>query len=192
MKRLIIDTATKNLYLALVDGETLLKEIKVVGERDHSQNIMIKIQEILKETTLNNIDEIIVGVGPGSYTGVRIGVTVAKMLAWSKDIKLYSVSSLLLMSSGYNGVVLSYIDARRGNAFVALFDNHKQIINDEHTSFKEYVDNINQKYSKYTLVTEDNFNVDVRYVINNAVLINNVHSLVPNYLRETEAERNLK
>lgn len=181
MNSLIIDTATKNLYVGLYGKEK--KEILEVG-KNHAAVLMKKIDEILGESKLDNIDEIIVGVGPGSYTGVRVGVVVAKMLAWTKKIPLKEVSSLYIECSGYDGIRSVSIDARRGNAFCAIYDNDDSLILDE------ALRSVNE-FTKVGLdITEDNYKPNMEKIIKKATLVNDPHSLVPNYLRKTEAERN--
>ena len=83
MYSLILDSATKNLYICLIKDEIVLEEIYIKGQNDHSKNIVSKLDLILKNNNIESkdLDEIIVGYGPGSYTGVRMAVTVGKMLA---------------------------------------------------------------------------------------------------------------
>ena len=113
MKSLIVDSSTKILYVALVEDNVILYENYLKGENNHSENIVYCIDEALKQNnfSVDNLDRIIVGYGPGSYTGVRMAVAVCKMLAVFKQKPLYKISTLLLMSSGYCGAVKATIDA---------------------------------------------------------------------------------
>ena len=124
MKSLIVDSSTKILYVALVEDNVILYENYLKGENNHSENIVYCIDEALKQNnfSVDNLDRIIVGYGPGSYTGVRMAVAVCKMLAVFKQKPLYKISTLLLMASGYCGVVKATIDARRGKCFGAVYD----------------------------------------------------------------------
>ena len=118
-----------------------------------------------------------------------MAVTVAKMLAvFKKNIKLYTISTLKLIASNYKGVVLSSIDARRGNCFGAIIDikNNKYIVEEALISYDELKNN-NYEFE----ANEGDFKVDPIFVINNKELVETPHLLVPNYLRDTEAERNL-
>ena len=83
MYSLILDSATKILYVALIKDNETLYESYIEGKNDHAKNIVAKVDEALKKSniTVNELNEVIVGIGPGSYTGVRMAVTVAKMLA---------------------------------------------------------------------------------------------------------------
>ena len=191
MYSLILDSSTKKLYVCLVSDNKILFEKYIEGRNDHAKNIVATIDEALKSAEIDSdkLNEIIVGVGPGSYTGVRMAVAVAKMMAvFKKNIKLYTISTLKLMSSNKKGLVLASIDARRGNCFGMIIDNDnlKYVVNEGLISYDEL------KNNKYDVeVTENDFVVDPFYVINNKQLVSEPHLLVPNYLRDTEAERNI-
>ena len=190
MYSLIIDSATKILYVALVNDDNILYENYISGKNDHAKNIVSKIDEALKlnNITTDNLDEVIVGVGPGSYTGVRMAITVAKMMATFKHIKLYKISTLKLISSGYKCKVLAMIDARRNNSFAAILDNS----NNEYILKEGMYENDILLQNEYDYkVTEESYLVDPLFVIKNKEYVENYHLLVPNYLRDTEAERNL-
>lgn len=196
LKQLIIDTATKYIFLSLVIDGVEKQHFYEVGINNHSVTIIPYLQKMLEneEIKLQEIDEIIVGVGPGSYTGVRIGVTVAKMIAYLNNLSLYKVSSLALMASSSNKpYVLALIDARRGNAFMGLYAN-----SDEKLSMVK--DDCLQNIEKFKTSLEIDFEVveegkpDVNKILKSNILIkvDDVHSLTPNYLQVTEAERNLR
>lgn len=186
MYSLIVDTATKNLYIALVFNDTIITEYLNRESKEHSQNIMPQIKCILDGKNLKpkDLGSIYVGIGPGSYTGVRIGVAVCKMLAYTLDIPLYQFSSLYAMSSSLE-CACPYIDARRGNAFCGIFENGKPVLEEALRGLDEF-----KSLAKYRLVSEDEFCPSWRNIMANSVLVN-PHACVPNYLRETEAERNL-
>ncbi len=188
MYKLLIDTATKNLYLCLVNNDLIVDERYIIGKNDHSKNLVNNIEDILnkEKITINDLDSIICGVGPGSYTGVRMGVTVAKMFCAFSKVKLYQVSSLYMMSSYYEENNIAMIDARRGNGFCAVIKGDEIIL--EALLVKE---EISKDYPNYLIVDEEMYKVNPFKVINKSVLVNNPHSLVPNYLRDTEAERNI-
>ncbi len=190
MYSLILDSATKRLYCSLVNNHKILFEKYIDGKNDHAKYVVSVVEEALKENKLNidNIDELIVGIGPGSYTGVRMAVTVMKMFSVFKNIKLYKISTLKLMSSGYKGIVLSYIDARHGNVFASIYNTEKnKYIKNEAIYLLDEL-----KEEDYEAeFNEDNYQVDPFYVIENKEEVKNPDLLVPNYLRDTEAERNL-
>ena len=190
MYTLILDSATKTLYVALLKDNNVLKEIYLEGRNDHAKNIVLKVEEILNENNIKafDLDDIIVGIGPGSYTGVRMAVTVCKMLSVFGNKNLYSISTLKLMASGYKGNVLTRIDARRGNSFgmVLNTNNDEYVLNEGMYDTNQLLNN-SHDYD----VTEDNMKVDPVYCLRHRVKVDEPHLLVPNYLRDTEAERNL-
>jgi tRNA threonylcarbamoyladenosine biosynthesis protein TsaB len=121
---LLIDTATDVLYVAMVKDHQLVYTFKEKGDKDHAVKLMPHVIEAFEQSSIasTDLDGIVVGEGPGSYTGVRMGVVVAKMLALEWNLPLYKVSSLLLMVSGQNGWVAPVIDARRDHVFGAVYE----------------------------------------------------------------------
>ena len=192
MISLIIDTSTKYLYIALVKDTEILGEKIFEGSKNHAGNSVYQIDLLLKEHNLktSDLDNVYCGYGPGSYTGVRISVTIAKMLASFGNINLYSISSLFLAGSGYdNKNVAVMFDARRGNSFCACYGQN--YIEDKLRSNEEFLNTINE-FNDLVIVNESNFKVNPLKVINNSVEVKDIESFIPNYLRITEAEYNLK
>ena len=146
LKRLVIDSATKFLYIALFDNENKVSEFYESGHNDHSVKLMTEIEKMFVKESIKvkDLDEIIVGIGPGSYTGLRIGVVVAKMFAWNNNIPVKTVSSLALMASSNDSVnlLLVEIDARRGNSFLGVYKNDgkglKLVAEEQLTNLEEY------------------------------------------------------
>lgn len=192
MKTLILDSATKLLYTALIDEKTVLYESYIKGQNDHAKSIFVEIEKACTQAKINlaDVDRVIVGVGPGSYTGVRMAVTVGKMMAtMGKNIDLYQISTLLLMASGKHGIIESTIDARHGNCFGCIYDmDQKTYLHREELVEKTVLD----AYEVTDKVTEEDFQVDPFVVVKLAAFVEEPHLLVPNYLRETEAERKFK
>ena len=189
MYSLILDSSTKILYTAIVKDENVVFESYIEGRNDHAKNIVDIIDKGLKKNNIEakNLDEVVVGYGPGSYTGVRMAVSVAKMISSFMDKPLYTISTLKLMASGSKGIVLSMIDARRNNSFGMIIDmnTNSYIKNEALYSNSELLE------SKYDVVVNDaSYKVDPLYVLKNKELVENKDLLTPNYLRETEAERN--
>lgn len=130
-----IETATKNCSVSLAkNGETVLcKEIAEQGY-SHAEKLHVFIDEILKETGISASDlkAIAVSKGPGSYTGLRIGVSAAKGLCYALGIPLISVDTLQVLANTLsieNGLIVPMIDARRMEVYSAVFDaNHNKIM----------------------------------------------------------------
>ena len=190
MNALILDSSTKLLYVCLVQDNQIIYEKYIEGKNDHAKNIVFCVDAALKKAKLEveNLDKMIVGYGPGSYTGVRMAVTVGKMISTFKHVPLYTISTLQLMASGGNGICKASIDARRGNAFSCVLDldKNEMILKEGLYSYE-----VLGGYSCNQQVKEDSFVVDPFYCIKHCTLVEEPHLLVPNYLRETEAERNL-
>jgi tRNA threonylcarbamoyladenosine biosynthesis protein TsaB len=196
LKRLVIDSASKFLYVALYNDLECLGKYYAEGNNDHSVKLMSEIERIFvsNNVKVKDLDEIIVGVGPGSYTGLRIGVVVAKMFAWNNNIPVKTVSSLAMFasSSTIDGLILTEIDARRGNSFLGLYRKAGKniVLEDEEklTNLENYKESIEEDFE---VINKGEPNIEV--ILNSDVLtlVSDIHGLNPNYLRITEAERNL-
>lgn len=191
MKTLILDSSTKILYTSLIIDGNVVYETYIEGQNDHAKSIVYEIDLACKKAGIKvlDLDSVIVGIGPGSYTGVRMAVSVGKMITTlEKDIKLYKISSLVLMASGYDGLVRATIDARRGNCFGCVFNTlNNEFIVDETLIERVKLEQINVDY----LVNENQYKVNPLKVLELSELVLEPRTLVPNYLRDTEAERNL-
>lgn len=206
MKSLLIDTSDQVLSIAVTD-EVILGEINLNIKRTHSQTLMPYIADLLNlvKVKKNELERIIVSNGPGSYTGVRIGVTVAKTLAVALNLPLYTVSSLFVMAAGYRGVVAPVIDARRGNVYGAIYEldgtSFDVMKEPEHMNFSAFDEEV-KKYGAQIIMNtsiQKNFEADVTHVMSRignvvnyegALVPANAHEVVPEYLRVSEAERN--
>ncbi|MBN2505050.1 MAG: tRNA (adenosine(37)-N6)-threonylcarbamoyltransferase complex dimerization subunit type 1 TsaB [Bacilli bacterium] len=193
-KRLAIDTATKYVYLSLVIDDKEHEHVYQEGINNHSVTIIPLLVEMLERhnLTLKNIDEIIVGIGPGSYTGVRIGVSIAKMIGYLNNVRVSTVSSLALLASrSDNEYVVPMIDARRGNAFVACLRQKQGIlhyvIDDSLENRDEFLEKLEHPYE---VVLEGVPSIEKIIASNFLSPVDSIHELVPNYLQVTEAERN--
>lgn len=197
LKRLVIDSASKFLYVALYEDLECLGKYYKEGHNDHSVKLMSEIEKIFlsNDVKVKDLDEIIVGIGPGSYTGLRIGVVVVKMFAWNDDIPVKTISSLAMYASSIDtdGLILSEIDARRGNSFLGLYRKAGKtlVLEDKEklTNLEEYKKSIKENYE---IVSSGEPNIEVILNSDITTLVKDIHSLNPNYLRVTEAERNLK
>lgn len=127
MTILAIDTSNNPLGVALLDDNQVLGEYITNIKKNHSVRVMPAIQTLMRdcEKAPADLTKIVVAKGPGSYTGVRIGVTIAKTLAWTLNIPLVGISSLEILAAGagryFNGFVSPIIDARRGQVYTALY-----------------------------------------------------------------------
>lgn len=128
MTILAIDTSNYPLGVALIEDNQVLGEYITNLKKNHSVRIMPAIQTLMKdcERVPAQLTKIVVAKGPGSYTGVRIGVTIAKTLAWSLKIPLVGVSSIEIIAAGagryFDGYISPLIDARRGQVYTGLYE----------------------------------------------------------------------
>lgn len=125
---LAFDTATSSLAVAVTEGGRVLAERNIHAERNHSAYLVTAIGDCLEAVGLakQDLDGIAVGIGPGSYTGIRIAVTTAKTLAWSLRLPVYGVSSLAALAlggwagaSGQDAAALGELAARRAKKAAA-------------------------------------------------------------------------
>ncbi|WP_010285561.1 tRNA (adenosine(37)-N6)-threonylcarbamoyltransferase complex dimerization subunit type 1 TsaB [Bacillus timonensis] len=126
MKVLAIDTSNYVLGVAIVDEEKVIGEVITNLPKNHSVRVMPTIEKLMNECGIKpkELEKIVVAMGPGSYTGVRIGVTIAKTLAWSLQIPLVGVSSLEVVAANgrfFNGFISPLFDARRGQVYTGLY-----------------------------------------------------------------------
>ncbi|MCR6105366.1 tRNA (adenosine(37)-N6)-threonylcarbamoyltransferase complex dimerization subunit type 1 TsaB [Salipaludibacillus agaradhaerens] len=164
MNVLAIDTATYVMGVALMrDGEPL-GEIVTHQKKNHSIRLMPAIQTLFKETEMSpeDLDRIVVSQGPGSYTGVRIGVTTAKTLAWALNIPIVGVSSMAMLAGNgryFNGLISPFFDARRGQVFTGLYQNQgdslKEIETDRITMHHDWLHFIKERDESILFLSPD-------------------------------------
>lgn len=198
MRCLFINTSSFFIDVAIVDSnEVLFHRVEKI-DKDMSSKIMPIIKAGFSNVNfeLKNLDKIFVVNGPGSFTGVRVGVSVAKTIGWALNIDVIPVSSLEVLattntSKKYN---VGLIDARRGNVFAGVYDEElNSIIEDQLISLDKLKTIINDK--DYEIISEENNNIDVdiikvieKHKNDNPI---NPHNLNPKYLKLTEAEEKL-
>ena len=123
---LAFETSAKAASVALMEGEKLLGESYQNTGLTHSQTLMVMAEDLLKQCnkTVQDVTAVAVAEGPGSFTGVRIGVAAAKGFAWGREIPCYGISTLEAMAESlgiYEGYVCPVMDARRSQVYNALF-----------------------------------------------------------------------
>ncbi|GGJ79660.1 tRNA threonylcarbamoyladenosine biosynthesis protein TsaB [Anoxybacillus voinovskiensis] len=126
MKVLAIDTSNVVMGIALVDDGTVKGEVITNIKKDHSTRAMPAIQALMADCRIapKDLNLIVVAKGPGSYTGVRIGVTIAKTLAWTLNVPIVGVSSLEVLAANgryFRGLLSPLFDARRGQIYTGLY-----------------------------------------------------------------------
>lgn len=146
MKTLAIDTSNQTLAVAVVDGQEVLGQSQTMAIKNHSTALMPAIDGLMQAVGMapKELEQIVVAKGPGSYTGLRIGVTTAKTLAQTLNIPLIGVSSLKAVAAncvGVSQVIVPLFDARRQNVYAGAYQWHNGTletrIKDQHISLSE-------------------------------------------------------
>lgn len=188
MKKLILDTSNKYLFVAVYeDSEEIFKHLQE-GNNNHSETLVSVLERLLQvhNIKIDDIKEIYVGRGPGSYTGVRVSCTVAKVLAYLKNIKLFSFSSLdLLLTTNFKkDIIVVAMNARRGFSYAKVFDNTNElnILLDEVFIETEKLNN-DFPNALYIDDSSSNYDLDLLFKYNLFKEEENVHAFTPTYLR---------
>lgn len=188
MKYLFIDTCSNCLIISTIINDKIDYFFIDKNNNDTSSKVMKVLKDAVDD--INTVDKIFVVNGPGSFTGIRVGVTIAKTIGFCLNIPIINLSELELLASTntntkYN---VSLIDARRGYVYAGIYDNNLNVyLKDQYilASDIKYPDN-------YTII--DNYdNIDLLKIIKKHEFDNpiNPHDLKPNYLKKTEAEEKL-
>ena len=204
MKVLYIDTTTSYLYTGLVVDGKLIAEIKKEFGKDLSRQALPKISDMIKETKLKptDIDKIMVVNGPGSFTGIRVGVTIAKTFGYTlkkEVVTLLSLEAMAISNKNENVFKIPIIDARRGYIYGAIYNQENvPILKPQYISLEalksaanylledfEYISN-----QEFTNLKVESYNPNIEKIVN--ILISregtNPHAVNPIYLKQTEAE----
>lgn len=192
MRTLFFDVSTNVMYVGLAKDDILIDYSIRIASRDHAKYLVDRIDQVLKRNklSLDKIDELIIGYGPGSYTGIRIGVVVGKMLAYAKGVKLKVISSLLFMTSGYEGRVAALVDARRGYVFSLIHEEGNILQEDGYHKFADLQQDPLYKLAQTIFIDDRSFMVNPKLIRTLSTEVIDIHGLVPHYLRITEAESN--
>ena len=206
---LFFDTSSEKLNVSLMRDDNILYDKQIETKNDHSSFLVPLIDEAIKSNNIEfkDIDRIIVGIGPGSFTGTRIAITVAKIYGYSLNIPTFGISSLEIMiyeNDGYDYYV-PVIEDKNDKLYFSIFDkDKKRVIEDSYISKEEFYNELS-KYNKNILIIShkgikyDNYDTKKEVInavnINKNILINNKevnpHLLKPNYIKKIEAESKL-
>ncbi|HLR52523.1 MAG TPA: tRNA (adenosine(37)-N6)-threonylcarbamoyltransferase complex dimerization subunit type 1 TsaB [Candidatus Avamphibacillus sp.] len=126
MYTLAIDTSNQILGVALMKGKNIVGEFVTNLAKNHSARLMPAVDHLMKEVQVSpaQLEKIVVAKGPGSYTGVRIGLTTAKTMAWALNIPIIGVSSLEALSYQgrfFSSIICPFFNARRGLVYTGLY-----------------------------------------------------------------------
>lgn len=206
---LFFDTSSDLLKVSLIKDNKIIFDKELHTKNDHSSYLVPTIDEAFKSNNIDfkELDEIIVGNGPGSFTGTRISIAVAKTYAFSFNIPVYMISSLeelIYDNDGYDFYV-PIIEEKKENLYFSIFDKDKKRVMDDTYSSTEYmykkleeldgkillISLSNKEYEKYVTVKAsiNALNIMKNIDVNNEKV--NPHLLKPNYIKKIEAEAKL-
>jgi len=205
MISLFIDTSSMNVSISIIHDGIMKSCVCENIPNEHSKYATSYVKKVIDDAGIdaNDVDKIFAVNGPGSFTGVRIGVTIAKTYGYLINKNIIPVSSLksLAISSNKNTTIMSVISANRNNYYVGIYDSeYNEIIDEQFVNVNTLLELID-KYNPYIVSNDFNVvgkskfnkvNLDmvriVDYYKNNDEV--NYHALVPNYLKLPQALEN--
>ena len=200
MKILFLDTSSFFVTISIIDNNEIVYNFQEEIRDDMSSRIMPIISEGFNSVDfeLKDIDKIMVVNGPGSFTGVRIGVTIAKVIAYSLKKNIITISSLEYMATTdcSTKYIIPMIDARRGYYYAGVYDSELNIVLDD--VYIKY-DELSEYFEDGTIVTYSDMDNSIKPKLDILKIVNkhindeslNPHTVKPNYLKKTEAEEKL-
>ena len=206
---LFFDTSSDLLKVSLIKDDKIIFDKELHTKNDHSSYLVPTIDEAFKSNNIDfkELDEIIVGNGPGSFPGTRISIAVAKTYAFSFNIPVYMISSLeeLIYDNDGCDFYVPIIEEKKDNLYFSIFDKDKKRVMDDAYSSIEYmykkleeldgkillISLSNKEYEKYDTVKAsiNALNIMKNIDVNNEKV--NPHLLKPNYIKKIEAEAKL-
>ena len=193
MISLFLDTSTKYLCIGIAKDHKVIYKFQQEAIKKQSELTIPFLQKALSEVniTLNDIDEVNVTIGPGSFTGIRIGMCIAKVLASMKNIPLKAISSLNAYASLGKKIVI--LDAKAKRVYLGIYNNNEKVIDECVVEIETLKEMLND-YPDYDVVLDsfligkESETIDVIDNMNRISLttdvIENVDALVPIYLKD--------
>ena len=131
MYSILLDSSNTSLTVGLAKDDVLLESISYEAWQSQSEHMIPELDKLLTKYNVKNseISDVVVAVGPGSYTGVRISITIAKTMAAALGIKIYAISSLRCQKDGKKPSIC-LINARSGRSYFGVFEDDKVIVDD--------------------------------------------------------------
>lgn len=164
MKTLAFDTSNQALAVAIGEDQKIIANFLSTAKKTHSQTLMPAIDSLMKSAQLEpkELDRIVVSKGPGSYTGLRIGVTTAKTLAWTLGIELVGISSLAAIAGNVNTTdqwIIPLMNARRNNVYTGAYrwenGTLSQLLPDQHINVESWLQLLKEKQANAHFVGND-------------------------------------
>jgi tRNA threonylcarbamoyladenosine biosynthesis protein TsaB len=189
MKTLLIDTSTEYLFVALVGEQTDYFCEKI--DKAHAERLVYEINRLLKknETQIDDIDALVTTIGPGSFTGVRLAITVAKTWGFAKKINVYGLSTLKAYSDLHQRVCVQ-LDARADRMYIGIYDQGVQIEDDCILSTSDVSNKLIMHNIKIIKDIDEVFKnphtliETMMHFKNDHHLVKHIHQLAPRYFKE--------
>ena len=180
---LFIDTHMNDINILLYKDGKIIKEKKIFNEKENSKIIMPTIKKVLGK---DKPDSIIVVNGPGSFTGVRLGVTISKTLAYTLNIPIRAITSLECMAVCSESLEKIVALSDKNGYYIGIFGYDNELIgNYEYLSINQF----NEYRNKYEVIT--NVELDYRKIIEYTLTKepHNPHNLNPTYIKKLDVEK---
>ena len=201
MISLFLDSSDKKIIISLLKDEKVIDTLIEDNDNHLSEKFLPLVNNIIcnNDLTINDVDKIYIVNGPGSFTGVRIGVTTAKVIAWGLKKKIIPISELELLATTPTNkkYIIPYIDARRESVYAGMYDtNLNEMFENMYISEDKLLNKIKRraKLDDCEFVSYyDNFENAVIPDVNIEKIVEkhkddigiNPHEVVPNYLKKT-------
>lgn len=181
---LYIDTHLNDIVIVLGNNEKILKEEIISGEKEISKLIMPTIKKVLGDT---KPDSIIVCNGPGSFTGVRLGVTIAKTLSYTLQVPIRTISALECLAISLENRVDKIVGFSDKNGYyIGIFEEDMSKIGSyEYLSNKEF-EEYKSKHNVYTEIEQDYLKI-IAYALSKSE--KNPHEINPEYIKKIDVEK---
>lgn len=213
MSTLVIEASNQSLSIALFKAQQVISHVHIEKTLQHSIHLAPAVEQVMAKSqcTYQQLSRIVVSNGPGSYTGLRIGVAFAKTLAQTLNIPLVPVSSLQVLAESVdnkdNKLIIPFYDARRQNVYVGYYANGNKVYDDEHLAMSNVLDKLSRQQKELVFISP-NMSLYKECIIErfpNATFIENYpnacdmqrflmfpnqhyHDVLPSYLKLAEAE----
>lgn len=205
MRILYLDTSSSFLYCGLFDDVKSIFTIKEFLGKKMSEEVLFKINQKFEEKKIStdSVEKIILVNGPGSFTGVRIGITIAKVYSLFMKIPIITISSLNAMSLSVKSELLHVplIDARRGYVYAGVYNSDSTILlKDQYILLDDLKNYLQSLGKKYIFISNDfsefdclKYVPDICYIVEKSKNLSSTetHLVNANYLKSTEAEEKI-
>lgn len=172
MITILLDSSNTNLSVGIARDNLLLEYVSYEAWQRQSEYMIPELDRLLSKYNVSRdeIKEVMVAKGPGSYTGVRIAITIAKTIATALDAKLYAVSSLRVQKACKNPSIC-LINARSGRSYIGVYEDDKVLLDDQIMK-NEDVLNYVKEHPNYSVCG------DVKYLGLEGVISNNIQEML--------------